>query len=89
MRKGFLIYEEMREYLTIYEKAVSHIGPFHGSLLNFPIHEENLIFFFIRAIFRSVPLRRVGNQRGPPKNWAFLVGRHKIETIETKKVNYF
>jgi len=25
MRKGFLIYEEMRKYFTIYEKAVRHI----------------------------------------------------------------
>jgi hypothetical protein len=25
MRKGFLIYEEMLKYLTIYEEAVSHI----------------------------------------------------------------
>jgi hypothetical protein len=25
MRKGFLIYEEMRNYLTIYEEAVSHM----------------------------------------------------------------
>ncbi len=25
IRKGFLIYEEMREYLIIYEEAVSHI----------------------------------------------------------------
>jgi hypothetical protein len=25
MRKGFLIYEEMRKYITIYEEAVSHI----------------------------------------------------------------
>jgi hypothetical protein len=24
MRKGFLVYEEMRKYLTLYEKAVSH-----------------------------------------------------------------
>jgi hypothetical protein len=24
MRKGFLIYEELRKYLTMYEKAVSH-----------------------------------------------------------------
>jgi hypothetical protein len=24
MRKGFLIYEEMRKYLTIYEETVSH-----------------------------------------------------------------
>jgi hypothetical protein len=25
MRKGFLIYEEMRKYLDIYEEAVGHI----------------------------------------------------------------
>ncbi len=25
MRKGFLIYEERRKYLTIYEEAVSHL----------------------------------------------------------------
>jgi hypothetical protein len=25
MRKGFLIYEEMSKYLTIFEKPVSHI----------------------------------------------------------------
>jgi hypothetical protein len=25
MRKGFLIYKEMRTYLAIYEEAVSHI----------------------------------------------------------------
>jgi hypothetical protein len=25
MRKGFLIYEEMGKYLTVYEEAVSHI----------------------------------------------------------------
>ncbi len=25
MRRGFLIYEEMRKYLVIYEEAVSHI----------------------------------------------------------------
>jgi hypothetical protein len=42
MSKGFLIYEEMQEYLVIYEEAVSHIP----SLLNFLIYEENFIFFF-------------------------------------------
>jgi hypothetical protein len=25
IRKGFLIYEKMRKYLTIYEEAISHI----------------------------------------------------------------
>jgi hypothetical protein len=38
MRKGFIIYEEMRKYFPIYEEAVSHI-----------VYEENLIFFFISA----------------------------------------
>ncbi len=48
MRKGFLIYEEKRKYLTIYEEAVSH---FCTSLLNFFIYEENLISFFSVLIF--------------------------------------
>jgi hypothetical protein len=50
MRKDFLIYEyyeEMRDYLTKYEEAVSHIWICNRSLLNFLIYEENLIFFFI------------------------------------------
>jgi hypothetical protein len=38
MRKGALIYEEMRKYLTIYEEAFSHIC---CSLLNFLIYDEN------------------------------------------------
>ncbi len=25
MKKGFLVYEEMRKYLVMYEEAVSHI----------------------------------------------------------------
>ncbi len=43
----FLIYEEMRKYFPIYEEAVSHIWLCNCSTLNFPIYEENLIFFFI------------------------------------------
>ncbi len=39
--KGFLIYEEMRIYITIYEEAVSHIWLCNCSFLNFLIHEEN------------------------------------------------
>jgi hypothetical protein len=49
IRKGFLIYEEMRKYspcmrrlLVIYDFATA---PF----LNFPIFEENLIFFFYQC----------------------------------------
>ncbi len=49
MRKGFLIYEEMRKYFPIYEdeEAVSHIWLCNCSILNFLIYEDNLIFFFI------------------------------------------
>jgi hypothetical protein len=47
MRKGFLIYEEWRKYLTIYEEAVSHLGLCNRSHLNFLIYEQNFSFFFI------------------------------------------
>ncbi len=47
MRKGFLIYEETRKYLSIYEEAVSHIRHCNCSILNFLISEENLIFLFL------------------------------------------
>jgi hypothetical protein len=47
MRKGFLIYEEMRKYLVKYEEAFSHNWLCNCSLLNFLIYEENFILFFI------------------------------------------
>ncbi len=49
MRKGFLIYKEMRKFLVIYEKAISHIRVCNLSLLDFLIYEENFVFFFISA----------------------------------------
>ncbi len=51
MRKGFLLYEALRKYLTIYEEAVSRLS--NRSLLNFLIHEENSIFFLISAPIAS------------------------------------
>ncbi len=42
IRKGFLIYEEMRKYFTIYEEAVIHTWLCTPSLLNFLIYKENL-----------------------------------------------
>ncbi len=48
MRMNFLIYEEMRKYLTIYEKAVSHMWHCNRSLLNFLIYEE--IFFSFLSV---------------------------------------
>jgi hypothetical protein len=38
MRKGFLIYEEMRKYFPIYGEAVSHIRLCNFSILNFPTY---------------------------------------------------
>ncbi len=49
MRKGFLIYEEMRTYLVTYEEPVSHIWLCNCSLLYFLIYKENFVFFFISA----------------------------------------
>ncbi len=46
MRKGILIYEEMRKYFPIYEEAASHIWLCNCSTLNFPI------FFFISVLTR-------------------------------------
>ena len=59
MRKGFLIYEEMRKYLVLYEEAVSHKWLCTWSFLNFPISEENFIFIFYQcgviSLFRLSP----------------------------------
>jgi hypothetical protein len=49
MRKSFLIYEEMRKYFPIYKEAISHILLCNCFTLNFPIYDENLIFFFVRV----------------------------------------
>ncbi len=46
MRKGVLIYEEMRKYFPKYDEAVSQIGLCNCSTLNFLLYEENLIFFY-------------------------------------------
>ncbi len=51
MRKGFLINEEIRKYLVKYEEAVSHIGLCNRSLLDFPMYEENFVFFFISVVY--------------------------------------
>ncbi len=46
MKKGFLIYEEMHKYFTIYEEAVR----LNLQLLIYLIYEENVIFFFISVL---------------------------------------
>ncbi len=54
MRKGFLIYEEMRNYLTIYEEAVSHIWLCTRSHVNFLIqYVKTILFYFLSVIVSS------------------------------------
>ncbi len=45
-RKGFLIYDEMHNYLVIFEEDVSHMWLFNRRL-NFLIYEEIFIFIFL------------------------------------------
>jgi hypothetical protein len=55
MRKGFLIYEKMRQLLTIYEEAVGYIRlwKLEPILSIFPYCEENLNLFFIIVVARQ------------------------------------
>ncbi len=45
MRKGVLIYEKMRKFLTVYEEGVSHLWLCNRSLLNFLIYKNNWFHF--------------------------------------------
>ncbi len=47
MRKGFLIYEEMRKYFPIYEEAVIIYDFATAPLWIFLIYKKNFNFFFI------------------------------------------
>ncbi len=55
MRKGFLIYEEMRKYLVIYAEAVSHIWLCNRSTLNFLIYVENFFVFLFYQCTKNLP----------------------------------
>ncbi len=46
MRKGFLQYEEMRKFFTIYEEAVSHIWLCTRYPSNFLIYEKKCFLFY-------------------------------------------
>ncbi len=46
-RKGFLIYEEMRKYLTIYKRRSLVIYDFAPDPSEFPYILGNFFFFFI------------------------------------------
>jgi hypothetical protein len=51
MRKGFVIYEEMSKYSPNMRRPLQLCN---CSILNFLIHEENLIFFFISVVSKDV-----------------------------------
>ncbi len=50
MRKGLLIYGEMRKYFPIYEEAVSHIWLCNCSTLNFLIYCMRKIWFSFLSV---------------------------------------
>ncbi len=58
MRKGLLIYEEMRKYLVIYEEAVSHMWLCYRSLQDILIYDDNFVFFFISVLACQLVCRR-------------------------------
>ncbi len=48
MRKGFLLYEEMRKYLTMYEEAVSHaVYDFAAALFRISLYMWKILFSFL------------------------------------------
>ncbi len=53
MRKGFLIYEEMRKFFPMYEEAISHISFCTRSLL-ISFFMKNILFSFLSVCFHSI-----------------------------------
>ncbi len=51
MRKGFLIYEEMRKYIPIYEEAVSHIWLATAPFWIFLYMRKILFLFYQRSVW--------------------------------------
>jgi hypothetical protein len=52
MKKGFLMYEEMRKYFPIYEEAVSHVWLCNCSILNFLIMRK--IWFTFLSVHKII-----------------------------------
>jgi hypothetical protein len=57
IRKGFLIYEEMRKFFPVYEEAVRHIWLCNQSLL-IPLYIREILFYFLPANFGMEPHSR-------------------------------
>ncbi len=90
LRKGFLIYEEMHKYFSIYEEADSHVWLCNCSTLNFLIYEENVLFFFISVtVIRKHPNFSTGIfLRWPLSYWSrcssLIQGQKSIESTALK-----
>ncbi len=54
MTNGLLIYGVIFAHFLIYWETLPHIWLCNCSTLNFPIYEENLIFFFISVVMAQV-----------------------------------
>ncbi len=65
MRKGFLIYKELRKYLVIYEAAVSHIWICNRSLLDSLYIWGKFCFLFYQCGGFCLDLRPCAHSSGP------------------------
>ncbi len=63
MRKGFLIYEEIRTYFIIYEKAVSHIWLCTRDPLWLSLYMIKTLFSFL-SVQLSMPSSNIKNDEG-------------------------
>ncbi len=68
MRRGFLIYEETRKYLVIYEEAVSHIWLCNRSHLNF-LTWGKFCFLFYQCSLYSLPTWGPWSRRQGRRQW--------------------
>ncbi len=59
--KSFLMYGEMRKYLTIYEEAGNHIWLCTWSHMNSFIYEDNCFFFFLSVCTAQITSSKEGN----------------------------
>jgi hypothetical protein len=72
MRKGLLIYEEIRKYFTIYEKAVSHIWLCTRSLW-ISLYMRKIYFLFYQCSWRPSVLTCVSTQPNNLKIYIYSI----------------
>ncbi len=77
MRKGFLIYEEMRKYFSIYEEAVSHIWLRNCSIL-ISLYMRKIWFSFFISVVEQESRRNTPPPSALSNNTIFfqLISRH-------------